>query len=156
MTGSVNGSALASRPWAPLRAASIRACASASLSSAPTWTIQPVWVLLLAVDEAGAASCGGISEAIACCGADEAGGWLGGRLEAGSTPRMPLPVPWPGGCGGSSLRANSLAGSVVSALATTALEVSATSGRGAGIALVTGGAGWDGPAEASFIGPALT
>src|SRR6476619_6674436 len=36
-----------------------------------------------------------------------------------------------------------------------ALEVSATSGRAA-IALVIEGAGCEGPAEASFIGPALT
>src|SRR5579872_3120893 len=146
MTVSVNGSALASRPWAPLRAASMRACASLSLSSAPTWTIHPVWGLLLALlsaaNDAGAGCGAGESEAMACCGADGAGAcepanwlddwlddWLGGRLDAGSTPRIPLPVPWPGGCGGRSLRANSRAGSLVSALATTALEVSATSAR---------------------------
>ena len=41
------------------------------------------------------------------------------------------------------------------AFATMALEVSATSGRAA-IALVIEGAGCEGPAEASFIGPALT
>jgi len=43
----------------------------------------------------------------------------------------------------------------VSALATTALDVSGTSTRAGAIALVTGVAGWGGPAEASFIGPAL-
>ena len=42
-TGSVNGSALPSRPRAWLRAASMRCRASLSLSSAPTWMIQPVW-----------------------------------------------------------------------------------------------------------------
>ena len=42
-----------------------------------------------------------------------------------------------------------------SALATTALEVSGTSGR-AGIALVTGVAGWAESAEATLICPALT
>jgi hypothetical protein len=41
-------------------------------------------------------------------------------------------------------------------LATTALDVSGTSGRAGGIALVMGVAGWDGPADASFICPALT
>jgi hypothetical protein len=41
-------------------------------------------------------------------------------------------------------------------LATTALDVSGTSGRAGGIALVMGVAGWDEPAEASFICPALT
>ena len=38
----------------------------------------------------------------------------------------------------------------------TALELSAISGRAGAIALVMGGAGCDGPAEASFIPPALT
>src|SRR5712671_5583831 len=45
---------------------------------------------------------------------------------------------------------------VSAAFATTAFEVSATSARAGGMALVMGGAGCDGPAEASFIGPALT
>src|SRR5260370_12678006 len=72
-----------------------------------------------------------------------------GTLDAGNTPSTPLPVPKLAGCGGMS---NLL---VSVALATTALEVSATSARG-GIALVVEGAGCDGPAAASFIGPALT
>src|SRR5512136_2491038 len=81
------------------------------------------------------------------------------RLEAGSTPSRPLPVPWPAGCGGiSALARSALAVSalLVSALATTALDVSGISARAAGIALVIGGAGWDGPAEASFTCPTLT
>ena len=77
----------------------------------------------------------------------------GGELEAGSTPSRPLPVPWLAGCGGISVLATSAL--LVSALATTALEVSGTSARSGGIALVTGVAGWDGPAEAIFICPAL-
>src|SRR5512138_2836146 len=54
-------------------------------------------------------------------------------------------------------RASFAASALVSAaFSTTALEVSATSGR-AGMALVVGGAtGCEGPAAASFIGPALT
>src|SRR5437762_4772726 len=52
-----------------------------------------------------------------------------------------------------SVRAGS---GLMSAFATTALEVSATSGRAGAAALVTGGAGCAGPAEASFIAPALT
>src|ERR1700674_1036394 len=76
----------------------------------------------------------------------------GGRLDAGKTPSTPFPVPWFAGCGGMS----ALTASVfpVSALATTALEVSGKSAR-AGIALVTGGAGCAGPAAASLTCPAL-
>src|SRR5258708_3119987 len=92
----------------------------------------------------------------------------GGRLDAGRTPSTPLPVPWLAGCGTISVRLisgfaiSALATSVlatsalatstllVSALATTALEVSGTSGRAEGSALVTGVAGWTGPAEASL------
>ena len=44
---------------------------------------------------------------------------------------------------------------LVSALAITALDVSGTSGRAGEIELVIGVAGWAGPAEASFICPAL-
>ena len=94
----------------------------------------------------------GVGIAATACGRGAAG-----TLDAGNTPRMPLPVPKLAGCGGISLRAVSLTASVLAtaALATTALDVSATSGR-AGMALVTGGAGCDGSAEASFICPALT
>src|SRR6266566_3470945 len=93
----------------------------------------------------------------------------GGKLDAGSTPRMPLPVPKPGGCGGrSALAVSGLDGSVLavsvlaisvfplSTLAITALDVSGKSERAGGTVLVTGATGWDGPAAASFIGPALT
>jgi hypothetical protein len=45
---------------------------------------------------------------------------------------------------------------VSAALATTALEVSATSGRAEMVLVVGGAAGCEGPADASFIGPALT
>src|SRR5437588_441069 len=115
-----------------------------------------------------------------------------GTLAAGSTPSRPLPVPWPGGCGGKSVLAASLlaisvlaisvlaisvlaisvlAGSVLAgsglasaafstdfsvALATTAFDVSGTSARAGGMALVMGGAGCGAPAEASFTWPALT
>src|ERR1700689_874611 len=65
---------------------------------------------------------------------------------------MPLPVPWLAGCGGRSARRVSPA--PLSALATTAFEVSGMSVP-AGIALVTGGVGWDGPAAASLACPAL-
>src|SRR3981189_3704340 len=86
---------------------------------------------------------------------------------------MPFPVPWLAGCGGisvllvSGLLVSGLAALAlpvsdlpvsdlpVSALATTALDVSGTSVRAGGIALVTDVAGWGGPAEASFICPAL-
>ena len=44
---------------------------------------------------------------------------------------------------------------LISALATSALDVSGTSARADGMALVTGVAGWPGPAEASLICPAL-
>src|SRR5450756_233165 len=88
----------------------------------------------------------------------------GGRLDAGSTPSRPLPVPWPAGCCGISVLATSdllisgllVSALLVSALATTALDVSGTSERTGVIALVIGVAGWDGPAEASFNCPALT
>src|SRR3984957_8452981 len=84
------------------------------------------------------------------------------RLEAGRTPRMPLPVPWPAGCGGRSVRAALTAPVSVfplsalpfSALATIAFELSGTSARAA-MALVTGGAGWAGPAAANLVWPAL-
>src|ERR1700722_12049701 len=84
------------------------------------------------------------------------------RLEAGRTPRMPLPVPWPAGCGGSSVRAALTAPVSVfplsalpfSAFATIAFDVSGTSVR-AGMALVIGGAGWPGPAAANLVWPAL-
>ena len=66
---------------------------------------------------------------------------------------MPLPVPWPAGCGGRS-RARPRRALPFSALATIAFDVSGTSVR-AGIALVTGGAGWDGPAAANLTCPAL-
>ena len=74
-------------------------------------------------------------------------------------------MPWFAGCGGiSGFAAADFAGSVlatsttllVSALATTALDVSGTSGRVGGMALVTGVVGWGEPAEASFTCPALT
>jgi hypothetical protein len=57
------------------------------------------------------------------------------------------------GCGGISERVTSdlVNSGLVSAFATTALDVSATSGRAGAIALVAGGAGCEGPAEASFI-----
>src|ERR1700719_2085831 len=70
---------------------------------------------------------------------------------------MPFPVPWFAGCGGMSVldASNLLFSSFpVSALTTTALDVSGTSAR-APIALVTGGAGCGGPAEASLTCPAL-
>src|SRR6202022_3854168 len=70
-------------------------------------------------------------------------------LEAGSTPSTPCPVPWFAGCGGMSVL-------VVSALATSELDVSATSARTGGMALVTGGVGWEEPADASLNCPALT
>ena len=58
---------------------------------------------------------------------------------------------------GSSTRCSAVGSLLVSAaFATTALDVSGTSARAGGMALVTGGAGWAEPAEASFIGPALT
>src|SRR5712671_6769371 len=78
-------------------------------------------------------------------------------LEAGRTPSTPRPLPWLAGCGGNSARVVSdrVSSGLVSAFVTTALEVSATSARAGGIALVMGGAGCDGLAEASFIGPAL-
>src|SRR5260370_15704812 len=102
---------------------------------------------------------------MACEGAE-----VGGTLDAGRTPRVPLPVPWPAGCGGISVFAPSgwapsgLATSVLlisallvsAALTTNAVDVSGTSGRPGRIALVMAGAGWFGPAEASFICPALT
>src|SRR5882757_9195609 len=72
-----------------------------------------------------------------------------GRLDAGSTPSKPCPVPWLAGCGGISAR-------VISALDTTEFDVSATSVRTGGIVLVIGGPGWEGAAEASLTGPALT
>src|SRR5882724_1274783 len=81
---------------------------------------------------------------MACDGEEAAG-----TLDAGNTPRMPLPVPKLAGCGGMSTLLVSVA------LATTAFEVSAASAR-CGIALVIDGAGCDGPAAASFIAPALT
>src|ERR1700683_2860298 len=85
-------------------------------------------------------------------------------LDAGSTPSTPLPVPWLAGCGSKSVLAafglanSALAGFplLVAALATTAFDVSGTSGRAADIALVIGVPGWAGPAEASFSCPALT
>src|ERR1700676_315559 len=82
----------------------------------------------------------------------------GGRLDAGRTPSNPFPVPWLAGCGGRLVRATStllVSDLLISALATTALDVSGTSGRAGGRALETDAAGWGEPAEASFIGPAL-
>src|SRR6516165_6129257 len=69
---------------------------------------------------------------------------------------MPLPVPWFAGCGGHSGFAASafpVSDFPVSALATIAFEVSATSAR-AGIALVIAVVGCAAPAEAS-LAPAL-
>src|SRR5258708_11467924 len=88
------------------------------------------------------------------CGVEE-----GGMFGAGRTPSKQFPVPWFAGCGGISVRVTSallISALLVSALATTALDVSGTSGRTGGMALVTGVAGWAGPAEASFICPVLT
>src|SRR5579872_673898 len=76
--------------------------------------------------------------------------------DAGSTPKIPFPVPWPGGCGGSSALAASVrpaSGLAISVLAT-AFGISAASVR-EGIVLVTGGTGWAGPAEASLTCPAF-
>src|ERR1700734_948542 len=75
---------------------------------------------------------------------------------------MPFTVPWLAGCGGRSVRAAltapvsafPLSALPFSALATIAFEVSGTSVR-AGMALVTGGAGWAGPAAANLVWPAL-
>ena len=96
------------------------------------------------------------------CGAG-AGAGLAATLEAGRTPSMPLPVPWPGGCGGSSER---IAGGTKSfwpcstlfseALAMTAFEVSGTLAVAGEIELVIGAEGCDELAEASLMGPALT
>src|SRR5665213_3433622 len=150
-TGSVNGSALLSRPWARLCAASMRSRASLSLSSAPTWMIHPVW----AATGLMAPFCWMVCDsdwpcwegsAIAC-EAEEAG-----TLDAGSTPSRPLPVPWLAGCGGISVLATSAL--LISALATIALDVSGTSERGCGMALVME-VPEDWAAEASFICPAL-
>src|SRR5947209_3936829 len=85
----------------------------------------------------------------------------GPRLEAGSTPSMPFPVPWFAGCGGSSGLAASalLFGLLVSNLlasGTTVTDVSGVSGAPRGIALVIFGIGCPGTAEATFIAPALT
>src|SRR5258706_3590784 len=96
---------------------------------------------------------------VEACEAEE-----GGRLDAGSTPRIPFPVPWPAGWGGiSGLVISALAGSdlatsdlPVSAFATIALDVSCTSGRAGGIILVMGVPGCAGLAEATLICPALT
>ena len=96
-----------------------------------------------------ACGCGrgeGSTEAIACA-------CVAGTLDAGSTPSTPRPVPWFAGCGGiSSLFISALFNS---ALATTEPDVSGTGAR-SGIALVTGGTGCAGSADASFICPALT
>src|SRR4051812_2648863 len=96
---------------------------------------------------------------MACdCGREEesaeAIAWAVGALDAGRTPRTPRPVPWFAGCGGIS----TLFISVLfdSALATIEPDVSGTAERASGIALVTGGAGCAGSADASFICPALT
>src|ERR1700735_344061 len=124
--------------------------------------IHPVWVTsgLLAVFGWAVGVEGvrgeGSAQAIACEGGAEE------RLEAGKTPRMPFPVPWPAGCGGRSVRAAlvvpvsvfPLSGLSFSAFAAIALELSGTSVR-AGMALVTGGAGWAGPAGAHFVLAAL-
>src|ERR1051325_8815374 len=80
---------------------------------------------------------GELSIAATACGAE--------RLDAGRAPRRPGPVPGRAGCGGIS-----------SALATSEPDVSAASERVGGMALVTGGAGCAGDADASFICPALT
>jgi hypothetical protein len=83
----------------------------------------------------------------------------GGTLDAGSTPSKPFPVPWFAGCRGNSVAATSVflvSILLVSALATIALDVSGTSGRAGGMALVIGVAGCCEPAEASCICPALT
>src|SRR5882757_1092286 len=100
-----------------------------------------------------ACGCGrdeGSAEAIACAV---------GALDAGNTPSTPRPVPWFAGCGGiSTLFISALFNSALfnSALATIDPDVSGTAERAAGIALVTGGAGCAGSADASFIWPALT
>src|SRR5487761_2656340 len=73
-----------------------------------------------------------------------------GTLDAGNTPSKPFPVPWFAGCGGISVLAVSVF--TVSALATTALDVSGISAR-AGMGLVM--AGCAAPAEASLTCPAL-
>src|SRR5882757_6585372 len=113
--------------------------------------IQPVWErereaagLIAALCAAGWLRAG----SIAAMAWDPAGAGAC-TAEAGSTPRMPLPVPKLAGCGGiSGLE-------VSTARAITALEVSATSARGV-VALVIGGADCAGPAAASLIWPALT
>src|ERR1700738_4342404 len=95
---------------------------------------------------------------VEACGVEE-----GARLDAGSTPRIPCPVPWPAGWGGiSGLVCSGLTGSdlatstlLVSVFATIALDVSGASWRAGGIALVAGVTGCVWPAaEASFICPA--
>src|SRR3954470_3416625 len=96
-----------------------------------------------------ACGCGreeGSADAIAC---------VAGTLDAGSTPSTPRPVPWFAGCGGISTLFISVLFN--SALATTEPDVSGTAERASAIALVTGGAGCAGSADASFICcPALT
>src|SRR6267378_5815856 len=111
---------------------------------------------------------------VEACEAEE-----GGRLEAGSTPRIPFPVPWPAGCGGISVLAGSdlaisdlaisdlaisdlaisdlaISDLLFSVFATIAFDVSCASGRAGGMALAMDVTGCAGPAEASFICPALT
>src|ERR1700710_1102241 len=85
----------------------------------------------------------GSAEAIACA-VD--------TLDAGKTPSTPRPVPWFAGCGGISTLFISVLFS--SALAMIEPDVSGTAERAS--ALVTGGAGCAGSADASFICPALT
>src|SRR5260221_6655321 len=144
----------------------MRCSASLSLSSAPTWTIHPVWSAagLMAAFCWTASGCDIGGRGAGTAKATAWGGGAGGTLDAGSTASRPFPVPWFAGWGGRSVLAMSgllasallVSALLVSALATTALEVSGTSGCAAGIALVMGGAGCAAPSDASFSCPALT
>src|SRR5438477_2022588 len=100
---SVNGSAFAKADVADARASLSRLLASASLSSAPTWTIQVPALsggFAFIVDGSDAVA------SAAAAGAELWGRGLGSAYaiavaafgRAGNTPRMPLPVPWSGGC----------------------------------------------------------
>src|SRR3979411_3057934 len=116
--------------------------------------IQPVWVAgFVAPSWRTGCGCG----ATAGDGSAKANAWLGvegGTLEAGSTPSRPCPVPWFAGCGGMSVLVTSAL--VTSALDTTEGGVSASSVRAGGMALVTGVADWEEPADASLICAAFT
>src|SRR5437868_4698907 len=127
----------------------MRLLASPSDSSAPTWMIQPECAAPGLTTLVCGAACRlrvGSIEATVCGAGAAAGAWTD---EAGSTPRMPLPVPKLAGCGGISGLEVSAARAII------ALEVSGTSPRD-GMVLVIGGADCAGPAAASLIGPALT